>query len=323
MSPPVIDPARAVRIKTSTGWANLAIQGPPGVPGYPTPVVNGQWLKGSGGAVVWSAIAVADVSGAEATANKGANNGYASLDSGGKVPLSQLPPVGADLIYQGDFPAGTPYTDGEIVVSNGIAYLCVTPTSAAPTAWPGGPTPTPPAPAVSYGTTLPASPADAQEAILVDSITNPSYQWRFRYNAGSTSAYKWEYVGGIPWSNAGGSTNGVVSASGTLVLSGGPSFTIPRTGDYFVGWGAFACNNGTFGGAYTAFVYVNYSVQGNGGQVAIQPGVAWDGASVYAQVRNAAISSGQQVRISISSNHATSQTNFSSGFLVVEPARVS
>src|SRR6516164_9624771 len=49
---------------------------------------------------------------------------------------------------------------------------------------------------IPYGTTLPASPVDGQEAILVDSITNPTYQWRLRYNAGSTSAYKWEFVGG-------------------------------------------------------------------------------------------------------------------------------
>lgn len=41
----------------------------------------------------------------EKTANKGANNGYASLDSGGKVPLSQLP---ASLMeYQGTWDAST------------------------------------------------------------------------------------------------------------------------------------------------------------------------------------------------------------------------
>jgi hypothetical protein len=50
----------------------------------------------------------------------------------------------------------------------------------------------------TYGTSLPANPADGQEAILVDSLTNPTYQWRFRYNAGSTSAYKWEFIGGAP-----------------------------------------------------------------------------------------------------------------------------
>lgn len=36
------------------------MQGPPGI-GVPTPVVNGQWIKGSGGAAVWSPIAVADL----------------------------------------------------------------------------------------------------------------------------------------------------------------------------------------------------------------------------------------------------------------------
>jgi hypothetical protein len=35
-------------------------QGPAG-PGVPTPVVNGQWIKGVGGAAVWSAIATADL----------------------------------------------------------------------------------------------------------------------------------------------------------------------------------------------------------------------------------------------------------------------
>lgn len=81
-----IDAPRAVRVRTSTGWADLAIKGAPGPPGpigatgaastvpgpvgpqgpagapaYPTPVVNGQWIKGVGGAAVWSAIADADV----------------------------------------------------------------------------------------------------------------------------------------------------------------------------------------------------------------------------------------------------------------------
>lgn len=61
-------------------------------------VVNGQWLKGSGGAMVWAAITEADVAGLtadlaakEAIANKGVPSGYASLDASGKVPAAQLP----------------------------------------------------------------------------------------------------------------------------------------------------------------------------------------------------------------------------------------
>jgi hypothetical protein len=79
-----IDTPRAVRVKTSTGWADLAIEGPqgqtgppgaqgpqgvqggvgpqgPAGAGVPMPVVNGQWVKGVGGAAVWSAIADTDV----------------------------------------------------------------------------------------------------------------------------------------------------------------------------------------------------------------------------------------------------------------------
>ena len=109
-----IDPPRAVRIKTSTGWADLAIKGAPGTngvdganfnyrgdysaaatynhgdlvvgpdgitylcvnngttgvapapwatawAGVPLPVVNGQWVKGVGGAAVWAPIVAKDV----------------------------------------------------------------------------------------------------------------------------------------------------------------------------------------------------------------------------------------------------------------------
>jgi hypothetical protein len=46
---------------------------------------------------------------------------------------------GADLVYNGQFPTGGPnYTDGDIVIgSDGVAYLCVQPTSSAPVSWSG------------------------------------------------------------------------------------------------------------------------------------------------------------------------------------------
>jgi hypothetical protein len=87
----------------------------------------------------------------------------------------------------------------------------------------------PPA-ALSYGTTLPASPVNGQEAILVDSTTNPMYQWRFRYNAGSTSAYKWEFVGGAPALILQGAAIDTGTASAWIESV---SFTVPRPGEYF------------------------------------------------------------------------------------------
>jgi hypothetical protein len=89
----------------------------------------------------------------------------------------------------------------------------------------------------SYGTSLPGSPVDGQEATLVDSITVATYQWRFRYNAGSANTDKWEFVGGVP-AEAFVATleyrnNTAYGDSSTA----GPSFTVPRAGVYSISYG--------------------------------------------------------------------------------------
>ena len=94
----------------------------------------------------------------------------------------------------------------------------------------------PPGPAgpgtATYGTTLPSSPYDGQEAILVDSASNPTYQWRFRYNASSTSTYKWECVGGIPAYAI--SKNDVGCIADGAFHGQDPGITLNRAGDYRV-----------------------------------------------------------------------------------------
>jgi len=136
-----------------------------------------------------------DLSTMQARSEKAQASGYASLDATGKVPSAQLPPIGADLVYDGDF-AGASYKDGDIVVYQNVAYLCTAPTSAAPTAWPGGPPGAAPNYVVAYGTSLPGSPTDGMEAVLVDSVTAPTWEVRYRYNAQSTRSDKWEYMSG-------------------------------------------------------------------------------------------------------------------------------
>ena len=103
-------------------------------PDIPT-VVNGQWIKGSGGAMVWSAIAIADVAGLqpaldakEDDANKGVANGYAPLDSGSKVPVANLPPI-SSVDYENVWAAGTAYQAGDVVSHNGVDYLAVNPST--------------------------------------------------------------------------------------------------------------------------------------------------------------------------------------------------
>lgn len=100
----------------------------------------------------------------------------------------------------------------------------------------------------TYGTSLPASPVDGQEAVLVDSLTAPTYQWRFRYNAGSSSAYKWEFIGGTPITVGSGTTLDNLTADGTWQYGATPILVdVPRAGDY-----DFACGANVYGSVATS-----------------------------------------------------------------------
>lgn len=88
---------------------------------------------------------------------------------------------------------------------------------------------------VTYGITLPASPSDGQEAILVDSLVNPTYQWRFRYNAGSTSPYKWEFIGGTDaLRTVAADQTTATNNSWVNLATVGPDFVTPYAGDWEV-----------------------------------------------------------------------------------------
>jgi len=96
-----------------------------------------------------------------------------------------------------------------------------------------GATGAPGAPLPSYGTTFPTAPAHGDEHVLVDSLTNPSYQWRFRYNANSTSTYKWEFIGGTTLYAGIDPSEGTTTVSTWLDLATvGPRVILPSAGEY-------------------------------------------------------------------------------------------
>jgi len=141
---------------------------------------------------------------------------------------------GVAINYKGGWSAGT-YNPGDIVVLNGIEYMCVRQTVKQPTPWAMNQVAT-------YGISLPASPIDGQEAVLVDSITAPTFQWRFRYNANSTSPYKWEFIGGNSWLR---NDEADVSTTSTSYITVGtlPTFPGQRSGVYQVSYGANSYNS--------------------------------------------------------------------------------
>lgn len=85
-----------------------------------------------------------------------------------------------------------------------------------------------------YGTALPGSPVDGQEYILVDSLTAPSYQWLFRYNASATGTYKWEFTGGPGQVGEITTPENVTLTTYTDPATPGPSVTAPRAGVYTI-----------------------------------------------------------------------------------------
>jgi len=82
-------------------------------------------------------------------------------------------------------------------------------------------------------TSLPASPVDGQEVYFQADATN-GIVWRLRYNAGSSSAYKWEFVGGSPLFAEVATEETTASTTYVALATAGPTLTLPRAGDYDV-----------------------------------------------------------------------------------------
>ncbi len=112
---------------------------------------------------------------------------------------------------------------------------------------------------LGYGTSLPGSPTDGDEYVLVDSTSAPTYRWHLRYNGGSASSYKWEFIGGTEMYAAVDTTETTSSATYAALSTAGPTITLPNAGDYFVSIGA------TIGPKTTASIgYMSYDIGGTG-----------------------------------------------------------
>lgn len=134
-----------------------------------------------------------------------------------------VPLGGQGVDYEGDWSAGAAYQAGDVVRFNGVEYLAVNPSTGQmpPDAVPGG---------ISFGTSLPAAPVDGQEAILVDSLTLPTFCWRFRYVVSITDAAKW--VGAGSALTVGPTAGGSLSTDIPTDIPNGPSLVVPRAGAY-------------------------------------------------------------------------------------------
>ncbi len=105
-------------------------------------------------------------------------------------------------------------------------------------------------------TTVPSSPNDEDEW---NYPVGNGVVWRFKYNSGSGSAYKWEFVGGGPALAGPGGSVTTTSSTPTNITSG-PAFTPPRAGEYVVRYGLLVLQNNATGISPT--VRLNASTSG-------------------------------------------------------------
>ena len=85
----------------------------------------------------------------------------------------------------------------------------------------------------TFVTSLPTGATDGQEIYYQADATN-GVIWHLRYNAGSASAYKWEFVGGSDIVSRVETAEGTASTTYVDLATVGPSVTVPLAGDYSI-----------------------------------------------------------------------------------------
>jgi hypothetical protein len=248
---------------------------------------------------------------------KGAANGVAALDSTGKVPPAQsvagIYDAKGDLLAASanDIPARLAVgTDGQVLTADSTQALGL---RWAASAAGGGAT---------LGTTLPGSPVDGQEAILVDSLTAPTYAWRFRYVAGITDAYRWVFLGGTQLLAYVGAQELVGSASAWVDLTTvGPRFVVPRAGIYTgTAIAQTTQASGTSSSANVAQVGVAAGAATPGRPTAVTP-AALNYYLTISATEDVVVAGGSDIRVRY--NGGATSINFANRSLRVVPVRVS
>lgn len=164
--------------------------------------------------------------------------------------------------------------------------------------------------------TLPLTPVDGDEVIFQDAGWTDGAAWHLRYNAGSASPYKWEFIGGsdryvnvLTAETRGGTPYAAIATPVEIVLPG-------VTGDYEVSHGSVITPNTSVArqsvklGAAAATD--NESIQ-NGNTASV---------SASGSFRALGLAAGAKLALVYSNNDGTGNATFSRRWLRVRPVRV-
>lgn len=167
----------------------------------------------------------------------------------------------------------------------------------------------------------PPSAPDDGDIWIATAVDASDTRWQFQYNAGSASAYKWDFIGGPPIHT--GPSGNVTTASTSMVdLTGAPTLVIPRTGLYIVDYGMYAVNGGTYAGAASISSQVLGSVAGAGNvyQVAQMTGVFGGGRGKFTESR--VLTAGETIKIQVKTSTASDNLQAVEATLALTPIRI-
>jgi hypothetical protein len=194
---------------------------------------------------------------------------------------------------------------GQIPVWNGSTFVAKNTSQITTSALSGGP---------------PASPNDGDIWIATAVDANGARQ-AFQYNAGSGSALKWEFIGGF--SQVVSPVGSITTASAVPVdLTGGPTLTLARAGDYTVEFGdnmtlqVAGLNNMT---TLLNVAGVNQS-QTNG--LNFVATAQFQGGQQSTETIIAGVAAGTVLKLQVESQNSLS-SNFQGGWIKATPRRVS
>jgi hypothetical protein len=172
-----------------------------------------------------------------------------------------------------------------------------------------------------YGTVPPPGPQDGDEWIFPADAT-AGVMWRFRYNAVSASAYKWEFVGGADWiSTIVGNETSTVRATWFDLATVGPRIFVPRAGDYLFTFSITASD--TLGGAQIGGG-VALTPTGNGApQTLNSPWGANQNMSVVGMFLATGLTASQEIRLRYVALGAAGTATFVNRTLTARPVRIS
>lgn len=174
--------------------------------------------------------------------------------------------------------------------------------------------------------TLPASPVDGQEIYYLADATN-GIIWHLRYRAAASGAYKWEFVGGSSLFSEVTTAEATTTSTYVALATAGPLITLPLAGDYMVEHGMIGHS-----GADDVIALMSYDIgataagDGDSCQAAygkIGPGTARSSApSVMRSRRKNAIAAATTLTAKYRSSFAGVNVNLSARWMNVTPIRV-